>query len=57
MSSEAVGPNTSAGKLWYLSITVLVLALDQLTKFWVYKELYPTGEISVIDGFLKISYT
>ncbi len=57
MSSEAVGTNTSAGKLWYLSITVLVLALDQLTKFWVNKELYPDGEIIVINGFLKISYT
>src|SRR5687768_16242784 len=57
MSSEAVGTNTSAGKLWYLTITVLVLALDQLTKLWAYRELHPDGEISLIDGFLKISYT
>jgi signal peptidase II len=57
MSSEAVGINTSAGKLWYLTISVLVLALDQLTKLWVARELYPDGEINIIDGFLKISYT
>jgi signal peptidase II len=57
MSSEAVETNTSAGKLWYLTITVLVLALDQLTKLWVARELYPDGEINIISGFLKFSYT
>jgi signal peptidase II len=57
MSSEAVETNTGAGKLWYLAISVLVLALDQLTKLWVHRELYPDGEIGVIDGLLKISYT
>lgn len=57
MSSEAVETNTSAGKLWYLTITVLVLALDQLTKLWVARELYPDGEINIISGFFKFSYT
>lgn len=57
MSSEAVETNASAGKLWYLTITVLVLALDQLTKLWVARELYPDGEINIISGFLKFSYT
>jgi signal peptidase II len=57
MSSEAISANTSAGKLWYLIITALVLALDQFTKYWVSIRLREGDEIDIISGFLKLSYT
>lgn len=58
MSSEAISANTSAGKVWYLLITAVVLAIDQLTKYMVstrFTEDSPGTD--VIPGFFKISYT
>jgi signal peptidase II len=57
MSSEAISTDTSAGKLWYLIITALVLAFDQYTKYWVSMRLREGDEIDIIDGFFKLSYT
>jgi signal peptidase II len=57
MSSEAIGANTSTGKLWYLIITALVLVLDQFTKYWVSVRLREGDEIDIISGFFKLSYT
>ncbi|HXG91904.1 MAG TPA: signal peptidase II [Blastocatellia bacterium] len=58
MSSEAITASASAGKLRYLFITALVLALDQLTKYWVTTE-YAEGDpgTDVIPGFFKINHT
>jgi signal peptidase II len=58
MSSEAISTNTSAGKLPYLFIIALVLALDQFTKYLVsikMTEADPGKE--VIRGFFRIRYT
>lgn len=58
MSSEAISANPSAGKVWYLFITAVVLAIDQITKYLVstrFKEDAPGTD--VIPGFFKISYT
>lgn len=44
-------------KVWYLLITALVLVLDQLTKYWVATTLQAEGDITVIRGFLNLSYT
>jgi signal peptidase II len=62
MSSEAVTTgtttSTSAGKLWYLIITAIVLAFDQLSKYLVSIN-FTEGDAGkdVIPGFFKISYT
>lgn len=49
----------SAGKIRYLIITVLVIALDQVSKYWAVVRLHGRGddEIDVIAGLLKLSYT
>jgi signal peptidase II len=58
MSSEAVSADTSAGKLRYLLVTAVMLAVDQLTKLWAARELLGRDrEIDVIPGFFKLSYT
>jgi signal peptidase II len=62
MSSEAISTSTStstgAGKLWYLIITAIVLALDQLTKYLVSVNFTEgDGGKEIIHGFFKISYT
>ena len=57
MSSEAIRIESNAGKVWYLMITALGLALDQFTKFWVARRLSGGGEIVVINGFFSIGYT
>src|ERR1051325_3352432 len=57
MSSEAISTNTGVGKLWYLIITALVLALDQFTKYWVSIHLREGDEIDIIPSFFKLSYT
>jgi signal peptidase II len=57
MSSEAISTDTSAGKLWYLIITAMVLAFDQYTKYWVSIRLREGDEIDIIAGFFKLSYT
>src|ERR1051326_2066891 len=55
MSSEAVG--ASAGKVKYLIITALVMALDQFTKFIVSTRMQEGDEFDVIRNFFAISYT
>ena len=55
MSSEAVG--ASAGKVKYLIITALVMALDQFTKYVVSTRMQEGDEIDVIRNFFTISYT
>jgi signal peptidase II len=57
MSSEAINANTSAGKLRYLITTMLVLAFDQYTKYWVAIRLREGDEIDIIPGLFKLSYT
>jgi signal peptidase II len=44
-------------KYLYLTLAALVLALDQFSKYWVAVTLWRGGEVPVIDGFLKLSYT
>ena len=50
-------PPNVADKLWYLTITALVVVLDQLTKSWVAAALRDGGDIVLIRGFLDFSYT
>jgi signal peptidase II len=58
MSSEAVSINASAGKLRYLMVTAVLLALDQITKYWVSVTFQEGDEgKDVIPGFFKLSYT
>jgi signal peptidase II len=57
MSSEAIRIESNASKVWYLVITALGLALDQLTKYWVAGTLGEGGEIVVIKGFFSLGYT
>jgi signal peptidase II len=57
MSSEVIATKASATKLWYLCIAALVMALDQITKYWVSVRLREGDEIDIIRGFLKLSYT
>lgn len=58
MSSEAVTINASAGKLRYLVVTAIVLALDQITKYWVSITFQEGDEgRDIIPGFFKLSYT
>ncbi|HEY7914530.1 MAG TPA: signal peptidase II [Blastocatellia bacterium] len=58
MSSEAVSINASAGKLRYLMVTAVLLALDQITKYWVSITFQEGDEgKDVIPGFFKLSYT
>ena len=55
MSSEAVG--ASAGKVKYLIITALVMALDQFTKYVVSTRMQEGDEIDLIRNLFAISYT
>ena len=57
MSSEVIPTKASSMKLWYLFIAALVLAFDQLTKYWVSVKLNEGDEIDIIRGFFKLSYT
>ena len=57
MISEEVPVKSSATKLWYLFISVLVVAVDQVTKYWVSVRLREGDEIDVIPGLFKLSYT
>lgn len=57
MSSEETATKAGSTKLWYLFIVTLVLALDQVTKYWVSVKLSEGDEIDIIRGFFKLSYT
>ena len=46
-----------ADKLWYLTITAVVMVVDQMTKYWVAAALRDGGEIVLIRGLLNFSYT
>ncbi|QQS46144.1 MAG: signal peptidase II [Acidobacteriota bacterium] len=43
-------------KSGYLIITIIVLAIDQLTKYWAVKSLKPVLMIEVIPGFFRFTY-
>jgi signal peptidase II len=43
-------------KLGYFLITVLVLIVDQLTKYWAVISLKPVSLIEVIPGFFRFTY-
>jgi len=57
MASEVVTAKAGATKLWYLCIAALVMAFDQLAKYWISVKLREGDEVEVIKGFLKLSYT
>jgi signal peptidase II len=57
MTGNSVGIDNPAGKVWYLLITVVAVALDQFTKYWVTRRLGEGGEIVVIKGFFSLGYT
>jgi signal peptidase II len=57
MSSEVMDAKAGSQKLWYLAVTMMVMAIDQFTKYWVSVKLREGDEIDVIRGFFKLSYT
>ena len=57
MSAEVITRTASFGKSRYMFITVLVLALDQLSKYWVARVLGEGDDLHLIRGLLKFSYT
>src|SRR6266513_2513936 len=57
MSSEVIDEKAGSQKLWYLAVTMTVMAIDQITKYWVSVKLREGDEIDVIRGFFKLSYT
>jgi signal peptidase II len=57
MTGNSVGIDKPAGKIWYLLITAVAVALDQFTKYWVTRRLGDGGEIVVIKGFFSLGYT
>ncbi len=52
-----IKPSNAADKLWYLTITAVVVVLDQMTKSWVAAALREGGDIVLIRGLLNFSYT
>src|SRR5262245_26903982 len=57
VSSEEPAAKQPVSKLWYLCVVALVLAFDQITKYWVWLRLRDGSEIDIISGFFKFSYT
>jgi signal peptidase II len=55
-ASDTVEP-ASGVKRWFVVAGVLVVALDQLTKFWVGRALRGSDDLDVVGGLLKLSYT
>lgn len=43
--------------LRYSILAIVILILDQVTKFWAYGRLRTGPDITVIDGLFKLSYT
>ena len=39
-----------------LAIGAVIIAIDQVIKYFVHNELKPVGEISVIDGWIRLAY-
>ncbi|MEW6209711.1 MAG: signal peptidase II [Acidobacteriota bacterium] len=56
-NSNDTSESASGGKLRYLIITALVLALDQGSKYWAAARLQNGDDVDVIAGLLKLSYT
>ena len=44
------------GKLSFLSVALVVLIADQVTKAWATASLKPVGSIEVIPNFFRLSY-
>ncbi len=55
--SEPTDESANGGKIRYLIITLFVLALDQVSKYWAAARLQNGDDIDVIAGLLKLSYT
>jgi signal peptidase II len=47
----------SIEKFWYVIVAIAVLALDQLSKYWVSATLKFGADLMVIKGFINLSYT
>jgi len=43
--------------LKYLPLSLLVISLDQITKYWAYNNLRSKPDVHVIDNLFKLSYT
>jgi signal peptidase II len=58
-NSNDISESENGGKIRYLIIAALVIALDQGSKYWAAVRLHGRNdeEINVITGFLKLSYT
>ena len=50
-------PTNATDRLRYLTITAVIVALDQITKSWVSEALRDGGDVVMIRGFLNLSYT
>jgi signal peptidase II len=48
---------SSSYRLWYLLISVVVVVVDQTSKYWVSEKLQGDGDIVLIPGLLNFSYT
>jgi signal peptidase II len=57
VSAEAIPLSSTAGKTRYLFIALLVLGMDQLSKYWAARFLSEAEDVHLIRGFLKLSYT
>jgi signal peptidase II len=57
MTNNSASIDNPASKAWYLLITVIAVALDQFTKYWITRTLGNGGEIVVIKGFFSLGYT
>jgi signal peptidase II len=57
MSSVTSSATTGDRKIKYLIVTAIVLAFDQLSKYWAARELAEGREIDIVPGFFKFSYT
>jgi signal peptidase II len=47
----------TAERFWYLLVSIVVVAADQVTKYWVSGTLQDNGDIVVIRGLMNFSYT
>ena len=45
------------GAVVTLIIAALIAAVDQISKYFVYNNLYPSGEVKVIDNLFSLVYT
>ena len=57
LSDSTTAGRAGTERIRYLAVTVIVLVLDQITKYWVAAALQGDGEIVVVRGFMNFSYT